>query len=245
MIRRRAGPVTDNAAMTADRPGSAKAEDDEGQAGTSSDNSLGRLLTLSDGVFAIAMTLLAFNLKVPLLGLHPTNADLQHALSQHLSAYYSFGISFYVVANYWMRHRRLMRSVTIIDPALIGQTMFLLLCVAALPFPADLLGQHGSLAISLAIYGALNAVAVLSMLRLHRIVRTHQLAPRPVTDPVHDDVPELLGTLAVFLLCIPAGYLFPGNGAWTLVLLAVVQRVRPAWRRVKLSLGDRATPRKV
>jgi hypothetical protein len=123
--------------------------------------------------------------------------------------------------------------------------MFLLLCVAALPFPADLLGQHGSLAISLAIYGALNAVAVLSMLRLHHIVRTHHLAPREVPDPVHDDVPELLGTLAVFLLCIPAGYVFPGNGAWTLLLFVLVPRVRPLWRRAKLSLSDRAAPRKV
>jgi uncharacterized membrane protein len=231
--------------MTANRPGYAKAEDDEGQAGTATDNSLGRLLTLSDGVFAIAMTLLAFNLKVPLVGLHPTNAELQHALSKNLPAYYSFGISFYVVASYWMRHRRLMRSVTIIDSSLIGQTMFLLLCVAALPFAADLLGQHGSDAISLVVYSALNVVAVLSMLRLHHIVRTRRLAPREVPDPVHDDIPELLGSLGVFLLCIPAGYVFPGNGTWTLALLALVPRVRPLWRRTKLRRGGRAAPRKV
>jgi uncharacterized membrane protein len=230
--------------MTASRPGHARAEDDEEQAGTSTDNSLGRLLTLCDGVFAIAMTLLAFNLKVPLVGQHATNAELQHGLSKNLPAYYSFGISFYVVANYWMRHRRLMRSVTVIDSALIGQTMFLLLCVAALPFPADLLGQHGGEAISLAVYGAINAVAVLSLLRLHHIVRTHHLAPNQQPDPVHNDVAELIGTLGVFLLCIPAGYVFPGNGAWTLVLLAVVQWVRALWRRAKLSLGGRAAPRK-
>jgi uncharacterized membrane protein len=229
--------------MTANRPGYARAEDDEEHAGTATDNSLGRLLTLSDGVFAIAMTLLAFNLKVP-VGEHTTNASLQHALSQNRAAYYSFGISFYVVANYWMRHRRLMRSVTIIDTSLMGQTMFLLLCVAALPFAADLLGQHGSEAISLVVYGALNVVAVLSMLRLHHIVRTRHLAPGEVPDPVHDDIPELLGSLGVFLLCIPAGYVFPGNGTWTLALFAVVPRVRPLWRRVKLRLSDRAAPRK-
>jgi uncharacterized membrane protein len=216
-------------------------EDEESTA--VADNSLGRLLTLSDGVFAIAMTLLALDLHVPSLGRHTTEAALQHALSQHLPNYYSFLISFYVVANYWMRHRRLMRSVEFIDAALIGQTIFLLLCVAALPFPAALLGQYGSEAISLVIYGGLNAVAVLSMLRLHHIVRTHQLAPKQQPDPVHDDVPELIGTLIVFLLCIPAGYVFPSDGAWTLVLLAVVQRVRPLWRRVRLKIGERAGPR--
>ena len=223
-------------------PASGSAEDEEST--TAPDNSLGRLLTLCDGVFAIAMTLLALDLRVPDLS-HPTNAELQHALGQHASNYYSFLISFYVVANYWMRHRRLMRSVKTIDTALIGQTVFLLLCVAALPFPAALLGQYGSQAVSLVVYGCLNAVAVLSMLRLHHIVRTHRLAPNELPDPVHDDVPGLFGTLAVFLLCIPAGYVFPGKGAWTLVLLAVVQRVRPLWRRARLKFDGPAGPRTV
>jgi uncharacterized membrane protein len=207
--------------------------DDEELGGRTADNSLGRLLTLSDGVFAIAMTLLAFNLKVPALGPHTTDAALRHALAKHLAAYYSFLISFYVIANYWLRHRRLMRSVTSIDADLIGQTVFMLLCVAALPFPAGLLGQYGSHAIALVIYGGVNAVAVLSLLRLHHIVRTHHLAPHQVPDPVHDEVFELIGTLVVFLLCIPAGYVFPGEGAWALVLLALVQRIRPLWRRVR------------
>lgn len=215
---------------------------DDEESTSSTDNSLGRLLTLCDGVFAIAMTLLALDLRVPVLD-NPSNAQLQHALAQHLPSYYSFLISFYVVANYWTRHRRLMRSVERIDLDLIGQTLFLLLCVAALPFPAALLGQHGSEAISLVIYGGLNAIAVLSMLRLYRIVHTHHLAPNERPDPIHDDVPELIGTLVVFLLCIPAGYVFPGKGAWTLVLLAVVQRVRPLWRRVKLRIDGSAGPR--
>ena len=45
-----------------------------------SDNSLGRLLALSDGVFAIAMTLLALDLRLPDLGAHPSDAQLRHAL---------------------------------------------------------------------------------------------------------------------------------------------------------------------
>jgi uncharacterized membrane protein len=206
----------------------------------SGDNSLGRLLTLSDGVFAIAMTLLALDLRVPDLGAHPSDAALRHALAHNTSSYLSFLISFYVVAGYWARHRRLMRTVETVDSSVISQTVFLLLCVAAMPFPASLLGQYGSRAISLVIYAGLNAIAVLTLLRLHRVVRRHrppQTAER--NEPVDDAVPELVGTLIVFLLCIPAGYVLPGNGAWTLVLLAVVPRGRWLWRRVRRSRAVR------
>jgi uncharacterized membrane protein len=206
--------------------------EDEQTVATSEDNSLGRLLTLSDGVFAIAMTLLALDLRVPSLD-HSTNAELQHALRQHVPNYLSFLISFYVVTSYWGRHRRLMRAVEKVDASLIGQTVFLLLCVAALPFPAALLGQYGSKAIAIDVYAGLNVIAVLSVLRLHHIVRTHDLAPSAVPDPRHADVPELAATLVVFLLCIPTAYVFRGNGAWPLVLLIFVQRARPLWRHVR------------
>jgi uncharacterized membrane protein len=207
-------------------------EGDEMMASSPHDNSLGRLLALSDGVFAIALTLLALNLHVPNVGRHPSNAALQHALAQHVSSYLTFFLSFYVVAAYWRRHRRLMRSVQTVDQSLVGSTLFLLMCVAALPFPAALLGQYGSRAISLATYGGLNAVAVITLLRLHHVVRTHDL--RGPSDPDRgadrEDLYEHVGMLIVFLLCIPAGYVFPGNGAWILLLFVIVQRWRPVWR---------------
>jgi hypothetical protein len=65
------------------------------------DNTLGRLLTLADGVFAIAMTLLTFDLKVPNIGQHPSESALRHALGHQTSAYLSFILSFYVIAGYW------------------------------------------------------------------------------------------------------------------------------------------------
>jgi uncharacterized membrane protein len=207
-------------------------EGDETMTAPPHDNSLGRVLALSDGVFAIALTLLALNLHVPDVGRHPSNAALQHALAQHVSSYLTFFLSFYVVASYWRRHRRLMRSVQTIDQSLVSYTLFLLMCVAALPFPAALLGQYGSRAISLVTYGGLNAVAVITMLRLHHVVRAHGL--RGPSDPDREadrkDVYELVGMLIVFLLCIPAGYVFPGNGAWVLLLFVVVQRWQPVWR---------------
>ena len=135
------------------------------------DNSIGRLLTLSDGIFAISMTLLALNLQVPDLGAHPSDASLRHALAAKSDSYWSFLLTFYVVAGYWRQHRRLMRSVVQTHPALIRDTLALLLLVAAMPFPASLLGRYGSEPIALATYGAVNALATLSLIVMSADVR--------------------------------------------------------------------------
>ncbi len=142
------------------------------------DNSLGRLLTLSDGIFAISMTLLALDLQVPDLGSHPTDASLRHHLAANNASYLSFLLTFYVVAGYWRQHRRLLRSVVTTHPALIRDTLALLLFVAAMPFPASLLGRYGSEPISLAIYGAVNALATLSLIVTSADVRQAR-ASRP------------------------------------------------------------------
>ena len=136
------------------------------------DNSLGRLLALSDGVFAIAMTLLALDLTVPDdLTAHPTSQQLIHALALHTDSYWSFLLSFYVIAIYWGGHRRLMRSVTVFNPNLVRDTAFLLLIVAAMPFPTSVLGKYGGTAFALALYGAINALATLALILLTYDVR--------------------------------------------------------------------------
>ncbi len=197
------------------------------------DNSLGRLLTLADGVFAIAMTLLALDLAVPDLGHHATDAQLWDKLRDNSANYFSFVISFYVVASYWIRHRTLMRSVVTIHPDLVRDTLFLLLVVAAMPFPAALLGQYGSTPLALTIYGVANLLAGLTLMLLSRDVRNLKLAD-------HDTAAEDLRyrwnswwSLFVFALCIPAGYVLHGHGPLVLVLLAVPHRYKLGQRVVK------------
>jgi uncharacterized membrane protein len=191
------------------------------------DNSLSRLLALSDGVFAIAMTLLALNLKVPTtLPSHPTNQQLIHGLSMGSASYWSFVLSFYVIATYWAAHRRLLRSVTAISAALIRYTIFLLLIVAAMPFPTSLLGQFGSTPFALALYGAINVLAQAALIALTYEVRRSGLSGHRVV--TREDNRNLLAgwlNLGVFLLCIPAGYLFGHNGPFILLLLVPTTRL--------------------
>jgi uncharacterized membrane protein len=195
------------------------------------DNSLGRLLALSDGVFAIAMTLLALDLRLPDLGTHASDSQLRHALGDQWRGYLAFVISFYVAANYWGVHRRAMRAVTTIDSRLVTHTLPVLLLVAALPFPASILATHGDLSSALAFYSAFNVVASLALLRLLNDVRA-----RPLDAAGIEEREGLWANVIVLLLCIPGAFVLQGNGPWLLLLLMVggrVPRIRRARREAR------------
>jgi uncharacterized membrane protein len=191
------------------------------------DNSLGRLLTLSDGVFAIAMTLLALDLRVPTnIPAHPTSQQLIHALAQHTDSYWTFLLSFYIISIYWGAHRRLMRSVTAFNLNLVRDTIFLLLIVAAMPFPTSLLAQYGGTPFALALYGAINALAQLALIALSYDVRRTHPATRSAETPA-DALARWTGrlNLGVYLLCIPAGYVLGSNGPFVLLLLVLTNQL--------------------
>jgi uncharacterized membrane protein len=188
------------------------------------DNSVGRLLTLADGIFAIAMTLLSLDLQLPDLKSPVTDHSLRMDLSKHIGSYLSFVLSFYVVALLWIRHRRLMKSVVRIHASLIRDTLFLLLIVAAMPFFAATLGQYGSRPTALALYAGANALAILALMGLARDVERLDLAG----DAEPDDYAHTWRTwmsLAVFVLCIPAAYILKSHGPYFLILLALPDRI--------------------
>jgi uncharacterized membrane protein len=198
------------------------------------DNSVGRLLALSDGVFAIAMTLLALDLKVPDVGSHPSDAHLRHALAANSDSYLAFLVSFYVIAATWGRHRRLLRSVIALNSTVVRDTLLLLLTVTVVPFAASLLGEYGSTPISLVVYGSVSIVSTLTLMLLSRDLRRggllDPLGPSPA-DYTHSW--NSWWTLAVFVLCLPAGYVLGSHGPWVLVLLAVPTRLTHIRRLVR------------
>ena len=110
-----------------------------------------RLMMLSDGVFAIAITLLAIDVTPPLLpGADPS--ELWAAMAPQLDAY---ALSFVVISVYWLAHRRFMAMILTVDAPLTVITLAMLGLVALLPsFTRLTHSQHGSPSAML-IYGGL------------------------------------------------------------------------------------------
>jgi uncharacterized membrane protein len=211
---------------------------------------VGRLLALSDGIFAIAMTLLALDLRVPAgLGDHPSDSVLRHHLAANADSYWSFLLTFYVIGQYWLRHRRALRAVTVWHGVLARDSFALLLFVAAMPFPASLIGHYGSDPISLALYGGINAAATLALLGTRWDVRRLGLAgragERAGEDATLSDDNWLAGwaNLVVFLASIPAGYLFGSGGYWVFLALVVPGPLIAARRRHLDRTADRTASR--
>src|ERR1700723_51476 len=86
-----------------------------------------RFIFFSDAVFAIAITLLVLDLKVP-------NADA-FALAPLIPKLLGFGISFYVIGRYWLAHHQLFEAVEGYDGLLLGANLWFLASIAFLPFP--------------------------------------------------------------------------------------------------------------
>src|SRR5215467_14868184 len=109
-------------------------EDDE-----ASDQGVGRVLALSDGVFAIAATLLIIEVAVPV---NAGDARLSRALLGLWPRYLAYLLSFLVIARFWVVHRQTFHLIARFDSALIWLNLLLLMLVAFLPFPTAVLGQH-------------------------------------------------------------------------------------------------------
>jgi uncharacterized membrane protein len=103
----------------------------------------GRLEAFSDGVFAIAITLLALELHVPTLsGSQPTAAALWSALAHQWPSYVSFVTSFFTVLIMWVNHHGIFRLIRRTDGRLLFANGFMLMLVTIVPVPTALIATY-------------------------------------------------------------------------------------------------------
>jgi uncharacterized membrane protein len=111
-----------------------------------------RIIALSDGVFAIFITLLVLKVRVPDIPAALVAAELPHALVDLLPKFMSHVISFAVLGIYWVGHHTMFMYIKRHDRVLLWLNILFLLFVSSMPFPTGLLGQYGDQQIALVIY---------------------------------------------------------------------------------------------
>jgi uncharacterized membrane protein len=193
-----------------------------------------RLIFFSDAVAAIAMTLLAFTLKVP--GGSSDHAIL-HGLWIDRLSYLEFLISFVVIGGHWRSHHRLFRYVDRLDSRIITLNMVWLLMIVIIPFATRLLSGPGGFGVRFSIYAIVQVLTVLAFLLISRHLRGGELL-RPTAPPPtpRDDDVSLLAVAAMFAISIPVAFV-PGWGQWAFVFWVAST---PAARAVRRRLaGDR------
>ena len=123
--------------------------------------SKGRLETLTDGVFAIIMTILVFNISVPELILSTEGEHAEERLSNKLASLWpdilAYIISFTTLAVYWVTHHRIFRWILYVDRPLIWINISFLMTIGIIPFSTTLLTQYLDQQISIFAY-SFNAI---------------------------------------------------------------------------------------
>jgi uncharacterized membrane protein len=142
----------------------------------------GRLEAFSDGVFAVAITLLALDLAV----VHPGHERLIHQLSDHWPSFAAYVVSFLTIGIIWVNHHALCKNIAHVDRPMLFLNLLLLFFVVSIPFAtstiADYLKIHGpDASVAAAIYEGVFLCMGLSFALLFwwSIRRDHLKEPLP------------------------------------------------------------------
>jgi TMEM175 potassium channel family protein len=200
--------------------------------GSEAGRELDRIVNFSDGVFAIVITLLVLDIRVPNI---PEDLVSQGLTSRILALgpkYSSYVIGFVVIAIYWQAHHRVFRPMRSYDRTLLCLNILFLLTISFLPFPTSLLGEYSEEQLSVVI-----SVVVASLLLV--LISWYATAEHRLVVPDLDDQAERnqrvhgLVVPVVFVSSIGISFFSPRAATYCWLLLSVTnalaQRVRSRW----------------
>jgi TMEM175 potassium channel family protein len=193
----------------------------------------GRVLAFSDGLFAIAMTLLVVGIVVPKLTDGDSVSDLADALNDLIPNFVSFFISFAVIGRYWLAHHEFIGRLKAMDNGLIGLNLVYLGFIAFLPFPTALLGNYFENPLSVATYAVtVGLVSTLEVVMFRHAHRRDLMSEKMPEDMYRFGVVASLAPVLFFVISIPLAFLHTGLAvaSWYLVVpfdTVVMHRFQP------------------
>ena len=155
-----------------------------------------RMITLSDALVAIAMTLLVLSIEVP----DVSGSDLGSALADLWPNFFAWLLSFVILAVLWYaQHTSLVELESAGGRVLMINFVFLA-AISVIPFTSQLLGEYGSQGLATAIYAGNIALATLALFVLDWVAELggHHVESADPTEPIAEIVPT-----AVFVISIP------------------------------------------
>lgn len=112
-----------------------------------------RVEAFSDGIFAIIITLLILEIKVPEIHEHQSITELTEKLAHLLPKFIAWVISFLTVAVVWVNHHRIFESIKHINHTVFWLNANLLLWISFIPFPTALMGDYPENKLAVSFFG--------------------------------------------------------------------------------------------
>lgn len=186
-----------------------------------------RLAALQDGVYAIAMTLLVLELRLPQLAHDPGNAQLWAALVEIWPKFLTWLLSFWVLAVFWIGDARALALCAVVDRGLLRLALLRLALVSLLPFTSALIGEHGDHAVAAAAYAAhLWVLACVQALRYVLLRRRGGLVRWPDAQAAVQAGVQAWGMVACTAVALALAFVVPGFNMLALLPVLVLARLK-------------------
>ncbi len=191
-----------------------------------------RLLTLSDGVVAIALTLLVLQLKVPTLGAVGTatsSRELGEQLLHGGGQLTSYVISFYVIGQFWLAHHRVFRDISGHREGLAWWNFAFLFTITIMPFTSNLLGDYPANPLAIDIFAVNLMLASLTTQATYVFARHNGLVTRTDPEAVRTGQIRTAGLLLAVGLSIGVSWVNTGLAKYCWLLVALAPTVARRW----------------
>jgi len=186
-----------------------------------------RIEALTDGIYAVAMTILVLELKFP-HGAEFTSRDQFHGELLHLlPKFIAWLISFFILATFWISHHRAFHFVKRVDVKLLWINILGLLFASFLPFAASLVGEHAGFFVAQVIYAVnMAAMALIAIWQIGHLARHPEICDPAVPHYVLKAVRfRCWSIVAVAALAIGIALWNPYFGTVAFVLMVVLGRI--------------------
>ncbi|WP_299287723.1 TMEM175 family protein [uncultured Mucilaginibacter sp.] len=144
-----------------------------------------RLEAFSDGVFAIVITLIVLNVKVPDVHI-ANNNQLNQIIRAAAPKLLSFGFSFLVIGIFWIAHHRIFSFAKVVDTPLLWLNLVYLMFNALIPFPASILADNFFMPTTILIYtGTLFLISMMHFIILEYIIKHEDVKHEALTKSIY------------------------------------------------------------
>jgi TMEM175 potassium channel family protein len=191
-----------------------------------------RLLALSDGVVAIAITLLVLQLNVPSPSAltDPDSASkLAVELGKGADQMISYVISFYVIAQFWLVHHRVFRRITGQQEGLAWWNFAFLFTITIMPFTSDLLGKFSENPLAIDIFAANLLLATVATELTVIYGRRKELVTPETAQETRAAQYRVAASIVVIAMSIVLAWVNPDVAKYCWLLLAVAPRLADRW----------------
>lgn len=182
-----------------------------------------RLESLSDGIFAFAMTLLVISLVVPEIPDSQAPDVLPGALASMYPEFMLFVISFFILSGFWISHHHILERVRYVDPILVRINILLLFFIVFIPFTTSISGDYTNVLEAVLFFHFNLLAASLTLIAMRWYINRHSATLAPETrSSGKSNIERSVVMPGMILVAIGVSFIDTARSMWCYALIPLL-----------------------